>query len=94
MLVLQSILVSVSIASMLTAVYAFRYRAWDKKLLLAGYFALFFAIEWAAESMFIPAGALGVEVGYVCFAITALFVLAGHFVQHLERLGERSSDDP
>ncbi|TPV94438.1 MAG: hypothetical protein B7733_15305 [Myxococcales bacterium FL481] len=89
MLAVQGLLVAISIASMLTAIFAFRFRAWHRRGLLALYFAFFLVLEGVLSWLFLPPGVMGVEVGYVCVAITALFVLAGHVVRNLERNADR-----
>jgi hypothetical protein len=68
--------VSFSIALVLTAFFAFRWRVWRRPGLLAAYFVLFFAVEWAVEAALLPEGALGPEVAYVCLGITGVLVVA------------------
>ena len=76
LLVTSAFVVSFSIALALTAFFAFRYRVWKRPGLLAAYFVLFLAAEWAAEEFLLPPDALGLEVAYVCFGMTILFVAA------------------
>ena len=69
-----SFVVALSIASVLTAIFAFRFRNSRRPLLLAGYFLVFFVMEWVASHFFIPPGAFGMEIALVCFPLTALFI--------------------
>ncbi|GMV16189.1 MAG: hypothetical protein HS104_33275 [Polyangiaceae bacterium] len=69
-------IVACSIASCLTAIFAFRFRAWKVPRRLVGYFSLFFLLELGAEHFLLPPGLLGLEVAVVCFGIAALFVVA------------------
>lgn len=65
-----------SIAAALTAIFAFRFQASKQPWKLLAYFALFFGLEWAGEAFLLPHGALPIEVAWVCFGITGLFVVA------------------
>lgn len=69
-------LVSLSIASVLTAIFAFRFGTFNEPKVLAAYFTLFFVLELVAEAYFIPPGVYSIEVAYVCFFLTGLFVVA------------------
>jgi hypothetical protein len=71
-----SIVVAFSIASVLTAIFAFRFRNSRRPLLLAGYFLVFFVVEWVASYFFIPPGAFGMEIALVCFPLTVVFIFA------------------
>jgi hypothetical protein len=72
----NTFIVSFSIALALTAFFAFRWRVWRRPGLLAAYFLLFLGAELAAEMLVLPPGALGMEVAYACFAMTAALVAA------------------
>jgi hypothetical protein len=76
--------VAISIAAMLTAIFAFRFDAGRRPLALTGYFCLFLAVEWFAGHYFLPAGALGLETATVCAAIAALFGGATYIRDRLE----------
>jgi hypothetical protein len=78
------VLVGLSIASLLTAMFAFRHEAGRNPRVLVGYFLLFFAFETFAEHFLVPPGALGIQVAYVCFALTIPFVAAAVIVRKLE----------
>ena len=80
-----SFLVGLSIASLLTAMFAFRYDAGRDPRVLVGYFALFFSIEWAAERFLLPPDVLGMEVAYVCFGLTILFVIGTTLVRRFDQ---------
>ena len=79
-----AVLIAVSIAAAMTAIFAFRFRVWGKPWTLVGYFALFQALELLAQSYWIPPGALGVEVALVCFAIAMLFAVASSVAKRAE----------
>jgi hypothetical protein len=82
---LMSAVVAGSIASVMTAVFAFRFRTWKAPRRLASYFATFFGLELAMERFVLPPGLLGIEVAAVCFAIALLFVGAILATRHLEQ---------
>ncbi len=78
--------VSFSIALLFTAVFAFRFRTWRQPRTLAVYFVGILAVEWIADHFFLPVGALGLEVAYVCFALSAIF-FGAIYVAHRFDLG-------
>lgn len=82
---MTTFLVSLSIALVLTLMFGFRFGAWRNWKRIVSYFVFFFALEWAAEAWLLPPDAFGIEVAYVCFGISALFVVAILVTQRLER---------
>ena len=81
---MTTIVISLSIASALTAIFAFRFRTYKTPRVLAAYFTGFFLLELLAEKLVIPPGLLGLEVAWVCFAIALLFVVATLATRKLE----------
>ncbi len=79
------LVVAVSVASAFTALFAFRYRNWQRPKLLAVYFLGFAALEWTAGRLLLPEGALGIEVAIVCFALAVLFGGATVVARRIER---------
>jgi len=79
-----SLAVACSIALLLTASFAFRFRNSRQPKLLIAYFVLFLSLEWVGERYFLPRGALGIEVAAVCFALAAVFVAAIYLVGRYE----------
>ena len=70
-------IIALSVASLLTASFAFRFGQMNRPGLLLAYFSLFLMIEWIGHTYFIPEGAFGIEVAYVCFGLTVPFIVAG-----------------
>ncbi|MFQ5415630.1 MAG: hypothetical protein ACE5FL_01150 [Myxococcota bacterium] len=85
---MMTVAVAVSIAAMLTAIFAFRFNAASRRLLLTGYFCLFLVLEYVAGYYFLPADALGIETAVVCASIAALFVGATRIRDRLEHSEE------
>ena len=83
-------LIAFSVAALLTAIFAFRFGQMTRQGVLGAYFALFLTIEWVAAKYFIPEGALGIEVAYLCLGLTMAFVVAGI----LRHRYEKSQQDP
>lgn len=81
--------VSLSVALAFTLLFGFRHGAWRRPRYLLGYFAFFFALEWAAEAWLIPPQALGHEVAYVCLGISALCLIALFITRRVERDADR-----
>jgi len=71
-----SLVVALSIASLLTAAFAFRFRNSRRPGVLTAYFLLFFVVEWLGSYYFIPPDAFGVEIALVCFPLAGIFVIA------------------
>jgi hypothetical protein len=91
-----SVLVGISIAALLTSLFAFRFDAGRQRWLLAGYFTVFLVIESVAARFFLPADALGIEVAAVCFALAIVFAMATEYRQWKEAdvRDPESEDDP
>jgi len=85
--------VSLSVALAFTLLFGFRHGAWRRPRYLLGYFAFFFALEWAAEAWLIPPQALGHEVAYVCLGISALCLIALFITRRVERDAERQPEN-
>ena len=73
---MTAFLVSLSIAMVLTALFAFRHDNWRRPRLLAVYFVGFLGLEWFAEAYLLPPGAIPLEVAYVCFPLSFAFAAA------------------
>jgi len=79
-----SILVGISIAALLTSLFAFRFDMGRRPWVLAGYFSVFLVIEFVASRYFLPPDALGIDVAVVCFGLAILFAGATEFRQRKE----------
>ena len=79
-----SIFNAAAFAGLLTASFALRYHTWREPLKLVAYFALFATLE-IIGSMFIPEGAFGAEVGFVCLGMMLLVVTGIVVLDYLER---------
>jgi hypothetical protein len=71
-----AVIVALSLASLLTAAFAFRFRDSRRPAVLVGYFLFFFAVDWIGTHFFIPPGAFGLEVAAVCFFLAGIFLVA------------------
>jgi hypothetical protein len=81
----ETLLIAASIALLLTAAFTFRFRMWSRPGVVASYFATFLALEYLAERLFLPAGALGLEVMYLCLPLVAVFGVAIAVARRIER---------
>jgi len=68
--------VGFSVALVLTAMFAFRFRGWERPLRLFGYFALFLALEGVSAKFLLPPNVFGSEVGWVCLGLSVPFIVA------------------
>ena len=64
------------IATVLTALFALRFRTWRSPRILALYFIFFFSVEFAVTHWLLPEDAFGPEIGFVCLGISALVFAA------------------
>ena len=62
---------SLGIASLLCSLFAFRFGTGKPKM-LGLYFVIILTVEWFAKDI-VPEGAFGVELGILCFNLTAIF---------------------
>jgi hypothetical protein len=87
---MTSLAVGISIALLLTASFAFRFRNARRPKLLVVYFLVFLALEWLGARYFLPPDALGIEVAYVCLALAAIFAGAIYLAERYEATNENS----
>jgi hypothetical protein len=82
---MEAFVIAASIALLLTAAFTFRFRMWSRPGVVGGYFATFLTLEYLAERLFLPPGALGLETAYVCLPLVAVFGLAILAARRIER---------
>ena len=82
---MTSLLNAAGIASVLTALFALRYRDWASRRFLFAYYWVIFGLEFVLSWKFLPPGAFGPEVGVVCLALTVLVCAAIYGVKRYER---------
>lgn len=88
------LLVSLSITAVLTAAFAFRFGYLDRPLVLVAFAGLLFTVEAMAQHFFLPPGAVGIEVAYICFPLAAVFVVATVITRRWEASEERRDPTP
>ena len=69
---MSALIISLSIASVLTALFCFRFQLWERPKKLIGYFAFFFALEFLIETYVLPPDVFPMAMAYVCFFLTAI----------------------
>lgn len=82
---MEAFVIAASIALLLTAAFTFRFRMWTRPGVVGSYFATFLTLEYLAERLFLPSGALGLDVAYLCLPLVAVFGLAILAARRLER---------
>ena len=86
---MESILNPLAFATLLTSLFVLRFRGWTRPLAVAIYFAFFATLEIVATRYFLPPGAFGPGLGYVCFGLTVPVLVAAYLVhRHEENQGE------
>jgi len=82
---METFVIAASIALLLTSAFTFRFRMWSRPGVVGAYFLTFLTLEYLAELLFLPSGALGLEMAYVCLPLVAVFGLAILAARRLER---------
>ena len=72
-------------ASLLTALFAMRFRFWGSPLILVAYFAVFFGLEIAVSLWVLPPDAFGPEIGILCLCLTVVVSAAVYGLRRYER---------
>lgn len=86
---------AIAFATAITAITAFRFRAWQKPAWVAAYFVLVAALEIAAEELVLPKDAVPPITAVVLFAIAAIFGIAALVVRRFERAdGTQKEEEP
>ncbi len=91
---MEELLNGLGIATILTALYILRFRGWKRPVFVAVYFLFFLGLESVASHYFLPPGAMGPGLAYVCFGLTVPVLLAAYFVRRHELIhgeGDESS---
>ena len=81
----EALLNPIAFAILLTSLYVLRFRGWRTPLVVAVYFIFFAALELVASHYFLPPGAFGVGLGYLCLGLTVPVLIATYLVWRHER---------
>ena len=88
----EELLNPIAFAVLLTSLYVLRFRAWRTPLVVATYFLFFAILELVASHYFLPPGAFGVGLGYLCLGLTPPVLLAAYLVWRHEKSHGESDD--
>lgn len=80
---------AVAFAILLTSLYVLRFRAWQRPGVVALYFAFFVGLEMIASHFFLPPGAFGPGLGYLCLGLTVPVWVASLLVRRSEQRDTR-----
>lgn len=86
---MESILNPIAFATLLTSLFVLRFRGWRRPGRVLAYFAFFAGIELVAAHYFLPPGAFGVGLGYLCLALTFPVSIAAFLLWRHERIQDR-----
>lgn len=75
----------IAFAILLTSLYVLRFRAWQHPGRVALYFAFFAGLELIASHFFLPPGAFGSGLGYLCLALSVPVSVASILVWRSEK---------
>ena len=86
---MESFLNPIAFATLLTSLFVLRFRGWTKPLAVVLYFTFFATLEVVATHFFLPPGAFGPGLGFVCLGLTVPVLIAANLVRRHEiREGE------
>lgn len=83
---MEGILNGVGVATILTSLYVLRFRGWKNPWAVVAYFAFFLVLEAIVSQRFLPPGAMGPGVGYVCFGLSVPVLVAAYLVWRHEKV--------
>jgi succinate-acetate transporter protein len=72
-------------AVLLTSLFVLRFRGWKRPRFVVAYFVFFAALEMLASHFFLPPGAIGPELAWVCFGLTLPVSIATYLVWRYEK---------
>ena len=81
---MDALIISLSITAVLTAMFSFRFGYRDRPGVLVGFALLVFIVESIGQHFFLPPGAIGVEVAWICFPLALVFVGVTFLMRRLE----------
>jgi len=81
----QQLFNSIAFAVLLSSLYVLRFRGWRTPLAVAFYFLFFAILEVVASNYFLPPGAFGIGLGYLCLGLTVPVLVAAYLVWRHER---------
>lgn len=85
----EAIFNALAFSILLTSLYVLRFRGWRRPGAVALYFSFFAALEVVASKYFLPPGAFGAGLGYVCVGLTLPVLVAAFLLwRHERRHGE------
>lgn len=87
---IKDLIISIAMASTITAITALRFRKESDVKFLSVYFLFFALAEWVSKKVLLPPNALGYEIAYVCFFVTFLFIATILAVRFLEASQNKS----
>ena len=85
----HAVLTAISITTLLTALFALRFRYWRRPKILIGYAGLFFVAEYLGHR-YLPMDAFGPWLTWLCFGLTVPVVVAILLLDRHERKHERT----
>ena len=81
----EQLLTALATTTLLTSIFALKFRYWNRPKILVAYFILFGAIEGLCHHYFVPDGALGYGLAYLLFALTVPVIIAIMIIIRLEQ---------
>ena len=81
---MESFLNPLAFATLLTSLFLLRFRGWTKPRAVVLYFVFFATLEVVATHFFLPPGAFGPGLGYLCLGLTVPVLIAAYLVRRHE----------
>ena len=90
---MESILNPIAFSILLTSLFVLRFRGWRRPALVVAYFVFFAVLEIVATRFFLPPGAFGPGLGYLCLALTVPVLIAVGLLRRLEQRADATRDE-
>lgn len=82
---MTSMLNGVSFSILVSSLYILRFRGWKRPIAVIVYFAFFAILEIGASYYFLPPGAFGLGLSFVCLGLSVPVLIAAYLVWRQEK---------
>ena len=87
---MHAVLTALAMTTLLTALFALKFRYWRRPKLLAAYAAVFFTAEYLGHAYFLPPDAFGSWIIILCFALSVPVLVAIYLLDRHEKRHDRT----
>ena len=82
---MESAINGLAFTMLLTSLFVLRFQGWKRPVMVGFYFLFFLVLEVSASHFFLPPGAFGPGLAYVCFGLTVPVSISAYLVYRHEK---------